>query len=277
MSDTPSISVVMSVYNGENFIRESVGTILNQSFEDYEFIIIDDGSTDSSLKLLQEYANLHPCIRLVKRKNSGLTKSLIYGCNIANGKYIARQDVDDYSDLDRLKLQFDRLENDENLVLIGSWYEVLDESNMSVIKKPIDDDKIIKRNMFYNNPFCHSSVMFRKDSYHNTFGYDMTYKTTQDLDLWFKLAIIGKVGMVEQILVKRTLHKDSVSRSNNAWIQLKNSFTIRKKYLHAFDKHSSILVICISSLYGFLMTYLPTVLSKRVSALVRFINIKTKI
>ena len=105
----------------------------------------------------------------------------------------------------------------------------------------------------------------------------MTYKTTQDLDLWFKLAIIGKVGMVEQILVKRTLHKDSVSRSNNAWIQLKNGFRIRKKYLHVFYKHSSILVIYVSSLYGFLMIYLPTVLSKRVSALVRFINIKTKI
>ena len=276
MSTGPSISVVMSVYNGENFIRESVESILNQSFDDYEFIIIDDGSTDSGLKLLEEYANLHPCIRLVKRKNSGLTKSLIYGCNIANGKYIARQDVDDYSYLDRLKSQFDRLENDDNLVLIGSWYEVLDENNMSIIKKPINDDKIIKRNMFFKNPFCHSSVMFRKDSYHNTFGYDSTYKTSQDLDLWFKLAIIGKVGMVERILVKRIIHKDCISRSNKAWSQLKNSFRIRRKYLYAFDKHSSILVICISSLYGFLMAYLPTVLSKPVSALARFI-IKSKI
>lgn len=276
MINGPSISVVMSIYNGENFIRESVESILNQSFDDYEFIIIDDGSTDSSLKLLEEYAYLHPCIRLVKRKNSGLTKSLIYGCNIANGKYIARQDVDDYSYSDRLISQFNRLENDDNLVLIGSWYEVLDETNMSIIKKPIDDDKIIKRNMFFINPFCHSSVMFRKDSYHNTFGYDLSYKTSQDLDLWFKLAITGKVGMVEQILVKRLIHKDSISRSNRAWSQLKNSFRIRRKNLYAFEKHSSILVICISSLYGFLMAYLPNVISKPISALARFI-IRAKI
>ena len=270
MTATPSISVVMSIFNGENFIRESVESIINQSFDDYEFIIIDDGSTDKGLKLLEEYANLHPSISLIKRKHSGLTKSLIFGCNSAKGKYIARQDVDDYSDPDRLQLQFDRLENDDNLVLIGSWYEVLDEKNISVVKKPIDNDKIIKRFMFYNNPFCHSSVMFRKESYHKTFGYDITYETSQDLDLWFKLAIIGKVAMVEQILVKRKIHKDNISKSKNAWIQVKNSFRIRKKYLHAFDKRSSIHIIYIASLYQLLMAFLPTVLSKKVSRLVRF-------
>ena len=108
-----------------------------------------------------------------------------------------------------------------------------------------------------------------------TFGYDITYETSQDLDLWFKLAIIGKVAMVEQILVKRKIHKDSISKGNNAWIQVKNSFRIRKKYLHAFDKRSSIHLIYIASLYQFLMAFLPNVLTKKISTLVSFIKIKT--
>ena len=102
----PAISVVMSVYNGEKYLRDSIDSILGQTFKDFEFIIIDDGSTDSTLKIIKDYRD--PRIVLISRKNKGLAESLNEGIKKAKGTYIVRQDADDISNEDRIKKLFEK-------------------------------------------------------------------------------------------------------------------------------------------------------------------------
>jgi glycosyltransferase involved in cell wall biosynthesis len=266
----PIISVVMSVYNGNIFIKRSVESILNQTYHDFEFIIIDDGSSDGSGRLLEEYAKLHSSIRLVKHSNIGLTNSLIIGCDLARGKYIARQDVDDYSQPERLQLQYEKLENNDELALIGTWYEVIEDNTETVMHEPFDNDWKIRNSMFFKNPFCHSSVMFRKEAYSEVSGYNKNFRTCQDLDLWFRMAVIGKLGIVEQCLVERTIHKDSISTGSNALNQVRNSFYIRKNYINTI-KSQKFIYLYIGVFYHLLITFLPSALSKRLSKLVRYL------
>src|SRR3989337_2996755 len=120
------VSVIMSVYNGERHLRESVDSILNQTFQDFEFIIINDGSKDQSKYILESYKDER--IKLIHNKNMGLTKSLNIGISIAKGKYIARQDADDISEPERLKTQYDFMEANPGLGLIGSQFEVIKEN-----------------------------------------------------------------------------------------------------------------------------------------------------
>src|ERR1700683_781969 len=104
---TPKISVVMSVFNSERFLREAVESILRQSFRDFEFIIMDDGSTDRSAAILDSYQENDARVKVYHKKHGGLIESLNHGCSLAQGKYIARMDADDISDGDRLKWQVD--------------------------------------------------------------------------------------------------------------------------------------------------------------------------
>ena len=125
----PLISVVMSVYNGEKYLKRSIDSILNQTFKDFEFIIINDGSTDKSLEIIKSYDDDR--IVLIDQENKGLTKSLNIGIKTASGKYIARQDADDVSLPDRLKKQVDFLEVREDVVLLGCRaYEVIGEKRI---------------------------------------------------------------------------------------------------------------------------------------------------
>ena len=269
---TPEVSVVMSVYNGENYIRESIDSILNQTFIDYEFIIIDDGSTDSTSKILDQYSKLNPCIRLIKHKNIGLTKSLIVGCNEAKGKYIARQDADDFSYPTRLKEEVSMLNNNEKIILVGTWYTVTYQDSSSVLISYSGSDSAIRRDIFYKNPFCHSSVMFDKKTYDSLSGYNPNYKVSQDLDLWFKMLSVGKAGIVKKNLVKRSIHENCISKSKLSRNQAYNSFKIRKKYLATIDFNASIFTLYIALIYQIVMMLVPNMAAKRISAFVSLIK-----
>ena len=129
----PKISVVMSVYNGTPYLRECIESILNQTCKDFEFIIIDDGSSDNTWKILTEYANQNQQIKLFKNEeNIGLTKSLNKGLKLAGGEYIARQDADDVSLPDRFELQTRFLDAHLEVGALGSSAEVIDEQGMSL-------------------------------------------------------------------------------------------------------------------------------------------------
>ena len=118
MKNDPKISVVMAVYNGEKYLREAIDSILNQTFKDFEFIIVNDGSTDRTREILESF--IDPRIVLIHQEHMGLTKSLNRGIALAKGKYIARQDADDISMAERLEKQFNFLESHENVALLGT-------------------------------------------------------------------------------------------------------------------------------------------------------------
>ncbi|MDD4353774.1 MAG: glycosyltransferase family A protein, partial [Candidatus Nanoarchaeia archaeon] len=122
------ISVIMSAYNTERYIAEAIESILNQTFKDFEFIIIDDGSTDDSLKIIKRYVKKDRRIKLIhNKKNIGLTKSLNKGLKIAKGQYIARMDADDISLPQRFQIQYDFLEKNKDIFLIGTTAFLIDD------------------------------------------------------------------------------------------------------------------------------------------------------
>ena len=270
--DTPAISVVMSVFNGIEYVDKSIESILIQTFNDFEFIIINDGSTDNTLNVIKYYANIDERIVVVDQDNKGLTNSLIIGCNLAKGKYIARQDADDISKPERLMHQVSYFEEYNNTSVVGTCYHVFYDSGVNFIKCPVGSDVFLKRSMFLSNPFCHSSVMFSKGKYHDVGGYRSKYKTTQDLDLWFRLSKVGKFGMIKNVLVNRNIVSGSMSLSKKAYLQNYNSSMIRLnnvRSVNGIPVATAIAYTFTGAIYHLMMTILPESMSNILSTCIR--------
>ena len=207
------ITILMSVYNGEKYLREAMESILNQSFKDFEFLIINDGSTDKSEAIIKSYKD--PRIRLVNNeKNEGLIFSLNKGLELARGNYIARMDYDDISSPERLKRQYNYLEKNPDIALIGSLSELIDKNGNKIgqrIKLPLDYYSI-KFYLFANNPLMHSSVFFRKKIIKEVGGYDEKYKHAEDYELYSRIVKKYRIINLPEILIKFRIHEESIGQ-----------------------------------------------------------------
>jgi hypothetical protein len=183
----PKVSVVMAVYNGERYVRQAVESVLAQTFRDFEFIILDDGSTDGTLGILREFDD--PRIRIIRNeRNEGLTRCLIKGCGEARGKYVARMDADDVSYPERFKKQVEFLEANEEYALVGTWCEYIDSDGRArkVCGYPCSDEAI-REDIWVYNPFAHASIMFVREAIEKSGGYRELFRYSQDYDLWFRV------------------------------------------------------------------------------------------
>jgi len=203
----PKISVVMSVYNGEKHLRESIESILNQTFTDFEFIIVNDGSTDNSLEIIKSYDDER--IKIINNEeNIGLTKSLNKAIKQARGVYIARQDADDISLSNRLELQFKFLEKHPEVALLGTGIYVIDENGDEIEKRIMHPNP--KRSLLKGNRFIHGSVMFRKSVIDELGAYNETLRYSQDYELWLRLSKEYAVRNLTVPLYKLRMHKSSI-------------------------------------------------------------------
>ncbi|MHA2284076.1 MAG: glycosyltransferase family 2 protein [Promethearchaeota archaeon] len=210
MTNDPKISVIMSVYNGENYLSEAVDSILNQTFKDFEFIIINDGSTDGTGAILESYND--PRIVLVNQEHIGLTKSLNKGIALAKGQYIARQDADDISLNKRLENQLEFLKKNKNVALLGTAAEIIDERGkyLQTIKFPCEHSSIQKEITNYNS-FIHGSVVFKRQCFFELEGYREFFLTSQDYDLWLRFIEKFEVANLSNPLYKHRITLDSVT------------------------------------------------------------------
>ncbi len=225
---SPVVSVVMSVYNGEKYLHESVDSILNQTYKNFEFIVINDGSEDNSLDVLLKYQTMDNRLLIVNQSNIGLTRSLNRGIKLAAGRYIARQDTDDKSLPERLKKQLRFLEANSDYFLVGTAYKVIDQKGNIVGDSSVpfftDDDKLqAVMNRF--NPFFHSSVMFRNDVGCLGCFYDPSYEYAQDYELWTRISKLYKVCNLPEVL--------ALSRHWPEMISVKKSKRQRRYILRA--------------------------------------------
>ena len=174
----PKISVLMSVYNAEKFLREAIDSILNQTFKDFEFIIINDDSTDSSKKIILSYKDQR--IRYFENdKNLGVAVTLNKGLKLARAKLIARMDADDISFPNRFEKQYKKIQKDKKIAVLASVYDVVDESGKFLYteKYAKSPEEIYYTLQFYNC-FGHSTVMFRKHIILDIFnGYDKNHES----------------------------------------------------------------------------------------------------
>jgi glycosyltransferase involved in cell wall biosynthesis len=200
----------MPVYNGDKYLNEAIDSILNQTFSDFEFLIIDDCSTDQSINQIKSYDD--PRIQLiVNKKNLGQSETLNKGLRLARGEYIARMDQDDISMPERFKKQFEFMENNLEIDVCGSWIELMGK-NDGIVELATDSEKI-KINLLTNQNLAHPAVMIRKDT---LVKYDLNYNPAftigNDYDLWVRMSEYCAFSNIPEPLVKYRLHKTQKSR-----------------------------------------------------------------
>jgi len=208
------ISVIMAVFNAEKYLNESIESILAQSFTEFEFIIINDGSNDRSLEIIKSYSD--PRIVLLNQNNSGLAKALNNGIKKSKCDFIARMDADDISLLDRFNKQYYFLKHNPEFVIVGSNAIIIDLEGRQIYNSslPINDYECKKK--LPETPFIHPSVMFRKDSFYTAGQYAEQMLTGQDYVLINRMSKLGKFYNIEEPLLKYRIVPNSNSiRSNN--------------------------------------------------------------
>ncbi len=225
---SPLVSVVMSVYNGETFLREAIDSVLKQSFTDFEFIIINDGSSDKSLSIIQSY-NDKRIVLIDNDGNKGLIFSLNKGLEIAKGKYIARMDADDICMPERLDLQVKQFLNHPNAMIVGSDYYLLDGEKNNYIKN-ISDSDYQKAVLLFTPCFCHPTVMMKNVFKDKQLFYDKDFIHAEDYKLWTDLYAFGDYLNVDRPLLKYRHHASQISNQKNE-SQLSISKRIRENYL----------------------------------------------
>ena len=210
MSESLPISVVMPVYNGEKFLREAIDSILSQTFSDFEFIIVDDGSTDNSLNIIRSYTDQR--IRVIENEsNLGGSTSRNTGMEMSRGKYIAVMDADDISLSGRFARQVSFMNTNPHIDVCGSQREDFGaKTNKFIVYKEHED---IVTNFLFSCKINHSSIFMRKDTLLSLDGfYDPTAQFTEDYDLWVRLFLKGaKFANLNETLIKYRWHESNAS------------------------------------------------------------------
>jgi glycosyltransferase involved in cell wall biosynthesis len=212
--ESPLVSVVMPVYNAAPFLREAIDSVLNQTFPDFEFIIINDGSTDASDAIIRSYADPR-IVYLTNDKNSGLVFTLNKGIDAAKGKYIARMDGDDVCLPDRLLTQKKMLEEEPELSAVASVVKMINERGEHSKRWTLDEEttswKTIRRKMPRENCIAHPSVMIRTPVA-KKIRYKEYQKNIEDYDLWLRLLNRNhRIGKFPSVLLLYRIHSSSVT------------------------------------------------------------------
>jgi hypothetical protein len=208
----PLVSVVMSVFNGERFLREAVESILSQTLSDFEFIIVNDGSTDGTAAILDSFARSDPRLRVYPQQNRGAAESWNRGCRSAQAKYIARMDADDVALNDRLSRQIEFLEKHDDVGLLGGAVEFIDPTGKTLYKRlyPLEDHEI-QTLLLRECAFIHPAVVIRKAAFFAAGGYRKVFADAADYDLWLRIAERGQVANLGEVVLKYRIHPEQVS------------------------------------------------------------------
>ena len=216
VSHYPAVSIVMAVFNGGEYLKQAIESILSQTCKDFEFIIINDGSTDSTLEILKTYQKLDERIVLISRENKGLVASLNQGLATSKSQLIARMDADDISMPDRLAEQLVFLNKNPDVVCVGTDPIIIDEDNDELIhlRIPSNNDKIQQPLLSGHCPLEHPSVMFRKEIALKLGGYRKEFEAAEDYDLWLRMGEVGKLANINKPLIKYRYLNSSISAKN---------------------------------------------------------------
>ena len=210
----PKVTILMTVYNGEGYLRECVDSVLGQTFKDFEFLIIDDRSSDNSRDIINSYKDKR--IHLIKNDvNLGQVKSLNIGLDNARGEYIARMDQDDMMMENRLERQVGFLDRKKDISVVGTWGEVIDEEGkvFTRTRLPLRNEEMIGTVLFCGYFLMHPSVMFRKDDVMQAGKYNESIVFSEDYDLWMMLLLNRrKLANIPEYLIRFRYHNKSSSR-----------------------------------------------------------------
>lgn len=209
----PKVSVILPVYNGGVYLESAIESVLQQTFTDFELLLLDDGSTDDSLAVLRAFQEKDARCRVFTRENKGLVATLNEAIGLAKGRYIARMDADDIALPDRLGLQVVYLDSHLECVCVGSAVELMDELGRKLIVWPQypDNESIQREALKGHTTICHPSAMMRKDALVACGSYRANMYPAEDLDLWLRLGESGKLANLSAVLLRYRMHSGSIS------------------------------------------------------------------
>lgn len=208
------VSVIMSVYNGERYLKESLESILTQTFTNFEFIIINDGSTDKTGAILHAIKEPRMCV--YHQENQGLTKSLNRALSYSQGEYIARQDADDVSYPERLREEVTFLDERKHVGMVGTYANFINREGKIFYtwKPPVSHENILEVLHNDGNSFCHGSIMMRKEILDNVGVYREKFTYSQDYDLWLRFSHKYELANIPKVLYNFRRNSSSISRKN---------------------------------------------------------------
>jgi glycosyltransferase involved in cell wall biosynthesis len=256
----PKVSVLMPVYNGKRYLREAIDSILNQTFRDFELLIVDDGSTDGSPDIVSSYAD--PRIRLIANPtNQGLMVVLNQGNRLAQAEYIARMDCDDISLPQRLAKQVEYLDRHPDIAIVGAQCIYIDTNGQifppQFVFRCAKEPSSIRWTASYECPFVHPLVMYRKQVVWDKLGgYDEKISFAEDFELWLRLLRNNYQGAnIDETLLKYRIHPNSMMNSTSTATKFSLSPLLKKQYLDQlipeYDREKNVTV-------DFFMTLDPT-------------------
>jgi len=228
-----SITVLMPVYNGEKYLDEAIRSILGQTFKDFEFLIIDDYSNDKSCEIISAFSDER--IKLIKNnKNMGQAITMNKGINLAKGKYIARIDQDDISLPKRLQIQYEYMENNSNVGLLGCNIQNVDENlnYISFRNRPTTHYQNLWR-LLYNTCLMHPTAFIRSSVLSTKISYDKRFWPCEDYDLWSRLAYNTKINQLNDVYVLVRKHESNYGKRSEQ-IQIKNRKILSKININNF-------------------------------------------
>lgn len=212
----PRISVIITTFNREGFISEAIGSVLNQSYTDWEMIIVDDASTDNTESVVKKYLEKDARIKYIKNpKNIGIAETRNIGIEMSRGSYIAPLDSDDvWLDKDKLKKQAEFLDKNLDYCLLGGGIINIDNQSRQIKKVlfPVYDS-LIRNIILQYNPFCHSSVLYRKSIAIKLGGYSKEYSICTDYDFWLRMGTKQKFTNIPQVLAGYRVHGGNITHN----------------------------------------------------------------
>jgi glycosyltransferase involved in cell wall biosynthesis len=218
--DTPFVSVVLPAYNAGPYIAEAIQSILNQTYTNFELIVVNDCSTDNTEEQILAIPDAR--IQYIKNaQNSGLIYNLNLGFSLAKGQYIVRMDADDISLPTRIATQVAYMEANPTVGVCGTWFQSFGSQNQEA--KYETENDAIKLRMLYQCHFCHPTVIIRKSVVHeHKLTYDKAFIHAEDYELWGRMAFFTSFGNIGEVLLKYRVHGENVSQKHNT-VQVENS------------------------------------------------------
>lgn len=231
MNNNPIVTVLMPVYNGEKYLKEAIDSILGQTFTDFEFLIVDDCSSDNSVRIIKSYSDTRIVV-LQNKENLGQSSTANMGFCMARGKYIVRFDCDDISLPHRVQVQVSFMEKNPEVVMCGSNIQCFGERH-DAWNYPKSDYEI-RCALLFDSPFASSSVIMRRDIFvREKLFYNVALRYAEDYDLWSRIPRKYKLANLPEILVKRRIHCDQITNNIQENVRFSISNIIRKRLIES--------------------------------------------
>lgn len=266
----PLVSVLMPAYNAEKYIEKAIASIMLQTLKNIELIIIDDSSRDKTWEIVKKYRRKDKrIIALRNKKNLKLSKTLNIAIEKSKGYYIARMDADDWSYPDRLEKQYNFLEKNTSVGILGGSMEIIEENGTLIGKRNYpEDDKNIRKNIFWFSPFSHPLIMIRKSLFENVGGYNPMFNPAEDYELYFRIGKLSKFANLPDVLLKYRIINKSMTTGSTRMME-SQTIKIRNIYAHAKGYNMSFIQSVYNNLHFLSLYIIPSKIKMKLFNLFR--------